>query len=132
MPLLVPDVGEVNLLSRMVNKIATGDVKLRLFKNNYTPVEAATAASFTQANAAGYAEQTLTGATWTVATNAGVTEASYPERTFNFTAADTIYGYYVVDSAGTTVLWAERFDGAPFNIPAGGGSVKVTPRIRLE
>lgn len=132
MALLVPDVGEVQLLSRMLNKVATGDVKLRLFKNNYTPVEGSTVAAFTQASAAGYAEQTLAGASWTVATSSGVTEAAYPERTFSFSAAETIYGYYVVDAAGTTVLWAERFDGAPFNIPAGGGSVKVTPRIRLE
>jgi hypothetical protein len=132
MPLLVPDVGEVELLSRMLNKSATGDVILRLFSNNYTPVEGATVASFTQASAAGYAAKTLTGASWTVATNAGVTTASFAEQTFTFTAAQVVYGYYVTNSANTIALWGERFDGAPFNIPSGGGSVKVTPRITLD
>jgi hypothetical protein len=131
MPLLVPDVGEVELLSRMLNKGATGDVILRLYSNNYTPVEGATVASFTQCTAAGYAAKTLTGASWAVATNAGTTEASYAEQIFTFTAAQTVYGYYVTNSANTIALWAEIFTGAPFNIPSGGGSVKVTPKIQL-
>lgn len=131
MALLVPDIGEVELLSRMLNKVATGDVKLHLFSNNYTPVEGSALANFTECNASGYAAKTLSGASWTVATNAGTTEASYAEQTFTFTAAQTVYGYYVTDSGSTKVLWAELFTGAPFNIPAGGGSVKVTPKIQL-
>jgi len=131
MALLLTDAGELNLLSRMLNKIATGDVKLHLYSNNYTPVEGSTLASFTACTAAGYAAKTLTGTSWSIVTTTGTTEASYAEQTFTFTAAQTVYGYYVTDSAVTVALWAELFSGAPFNIPSGGGSVKVTPKIQL-
>jgi hypothetical protein len=31
------------------------------------------------------------------------------------------------------VLWSERFSGAvPFNIPTGGGTVSITPRVTLQ
>lgn len=131
MALLVPDVGEVEMLSRIVNKKATGDLKLHLYSNNYTPVEGSLLANFTECNAAGYAAITLTGASWTVATTTGTTEATYAQQTFTFTAAQTVYGYYITDSGSTILVWAELFTGAPFNIPSGGGSVKVTPRIQL-
>jgi len=131
MALLVPDGGEVILLSRMLNKAATGDVKLHLYANNYTPVEGSLLANFTACSAAGYAVKTLAGASWTVTTTTGTTEAVYAEQTFTFTASQVVYGYYVTDSAATSLLWAELFTGAPFNIPSGGGSVKCTPRIQL-
>jgi hypothetical protein len=131
MALLVPDAGELNLLSRMLNKVATGDVRLHLYANNYTPVEGSVIGSFTECTASGYASKLLTGASWTITTVTGTTEAVYAEQTFTFTAAQTVYGYYVTDSGSTICLWAEIFTGAPFNIPSGGGSVKCTPRIQL-
>ena len=132
MALLVPDVGEVLLLSYALNKVAPLDVKLRLFTNNYTPVEASVLASFTEAVAAGYAAITLTGASWTIASAAGVTTAEYAEQTFTLTAASTDYGYYITNNAGTQVLWAERFTDAPHTIPSGGGTEKVTVKIQGE
>lgn len=131
MALLVPDIGEVEMLSRILNKVATGDVKLHLYKNDYTPVEGSALANFTECTAAGYAVKTLTGANWTIATASGISEASYAEQTFNFTATEVVYGYYITDSGTTKVLYAERFTSAPFNIPSGGGSVKVTPKLQL-
>jgi len=124
--LLVPDEGEVNLLSHSLNKIASADVKLRIFTNNYTPVEGSVYADFTEATADGYAGITLTGASWTIATDTGVTTATYAQQTFTFTAASTNYGYYVVNNAGNKILWAERFSDAPHTIPAGGGTEKIT------
>jgi len=132
MALLVPDVGEVLLLSYSLNKVVQGDVKLRLFTNNYTPVEASVLASFTEAVAAGYAAITLTGASWTIASAAGVTTAEYVEQTFTLTAASTDYGYYITNNAGTQVLWAERFTDAPHTIPSGGGTEKITVKIQGE
>lgn len=131
MALLVPDVGEVEMLKRILNFSATGDVRIHLYSNNYTPVEGSTVANFTECSAAGYASQLLTGASWSIATSSGTSEAAYAERTFTFTATQVVYGYYVTNSANTIVLWAELFTGGPFNIPAGGGSVKVTPKIQL-
>jgi len=133
MTLLVPDVGEVLLLSYALNKIAPGaSVKLKLFTNDYTPVEGSVIASFTEAVAAGYAAIDLAMADWTVETDTGVTTAAQPQKTFTFTAASTNYGYYITDIAGTGLLWAERFDDAPHTIPSGGGTEKITVKMIWE
>jgi len=130
MALLIPDVGEVLLLSYSLNKITPGDtVKLKLYTNDYTPVEGSVIGSFTQAVAAGYAAIDLAKADWTIATSGGVTTAEQPQKTFTFTAASTDYGYYVTDIAGTGLLWAERFSDAPHSIPSGGGTEKITVKI---
>ncbi|MBE3084688.1 MAG: hypothetical protein IMZ64_00540 [Bacteroidetes bacterium] len=129
MALLVPDEGEVNLLSHALNKIASADVKLCLFTNNYTPVEGSVYADFTEAVAddpADYVRITLTGASWTITTTTGVTTATYAQQTFTFTQASVNYGYFVINNAGTKVLWAERFSDAPHTIPSGGGTEKIT------
>lgn len=132
MALLVPDEGEVELLSLSLNKVSQGDVKLKLFTNDYTPVEGSVVADFTEAVAAGYAPIILTGTDWTIATVTGTTTAEQPQKTFTFTAASTNYGYYVTNNAGTKVLWAERFDDAPHTIPSGGGTEKITVKLQGE
>lgn len=132
MALLVPDVGEVEMLKRMLNYSATGNVVLHLYANSYTPVEGSVVGNFTECSASGYAAITLTGSSWSIATSSGVTTASYAAQTFSFSAAQVVYGYYVTNAAGTIVLWAELFASAPFNIPSGGGSVQVTPKLVLE
>jgi phage baseplate assembly protein gpV len=131
MALLVPDVGEVELISRMLNKNTPANVVLKLYKNNVTPGESDVDATYTECAATGYTSITLTGASWTVTTSTGTTTASYAQQTFTFTAQETsIYGYYV--ETGSTLLWAERFTDGPYSIPSGGGSVKITPQIQLD
>lgn len=133
MALLVPNVGEVELLSRLLNKNAPDNVVLHLYTNNVTPDEADVVGTYTEATAAGYSAITLTGASWSVATVTGTTTASYAQQTFTFTAAEpAVYGYYVTNNAGTVLLWAERFTDGPYAIPSGGGTIKITPKIELE
>ena len=129
MALLVPDVGEVLLLSYALDKVVPGNVFLRLFTNNYTPVEGSVYADFTEATVDGYAEIELEGNDWTIATSTGVTTATFAQQTFTFTAASTNYGYYVVNNAKNQVLWAERFSDAPHVIPSGGGTEKITVNL---
>jgi hypothetical protein len=129
MALVVPDVGEVLLLSYALDKVVPGNVFLRIFKNNYTPVEGSVIGDFTEADAAGYGEIELEGNDWTIATDGGVTTASFAQQTFTFTAASTNYGYYVVNNAKNQVLWAERFSDAPHTIPGGGGTEKITVKL---
>ena len=130
MALLVPDVGEVLLLSYALNKIAPGDsVKLKLFKNDYTPVEGSIVGDFTEADTAGYSAIDLAKADWTIATDTGVTTAEQPQKTFTLTGAGSHYGYYITDIAGTGLLWAERFSDAPHTIPSGGGTEKITVKL---
>ena len=130
MALCVPNVGEVLLLSYALNKVAPTEVKLKIYKNDYTPVEGSVVADFTEANAAGYAAIELAGASWTISTDGGgITTATYAQQTFTFTAASTNYGYYITNNNGSQVLWAERFSDAPHTLPGGGGTEKITINI---
>ena len=128
MTLVVSNVGDVLALNRLLNVASTADVVCHLFSNSYSPQKTDTVSSYTECSAAGYAAITCTGASWVVATVSSVTTASYPAITFNFTGAQTVYGYYITDSAGTTLLLAEAFPTA-LAIPSGGGSVTVTLNI---
>lgn len=138
MALLVPNVGEVRLMTYALTTNKPTSIYLRLYKNDYTPVEASVVGSFTVCDGTGYAEQTITNATdWTIETGgggAGVTTSTCAEKTFTWTATGcAIYGYYVVDKTGSEeVLWAERFADAPHTIPTGGGTQKVTLKITAE
>ena len=132
--LLVPDVGEVLLLSYALDKVVPGNVFLRVYDNDYTPVEGSVIASFEIAYLDGVGETTpaeleLEGNDWTISTAVGVTTAAFAQQTFTFTAASTNYGYYVVNNAKDQVLWAERFSDAPHTIPSGGGTEKITVNL---
>ena len=124
MALLVPDVGENEIAKRFLN---SENSVLKLYTNDYTPVEGSTVGSFIECAVAGYAEKTLTASSWSIISDTG----SYAEQEFLPTTAVSCYGYFVTNAAETIVLWAERFTSAPFTMPAGGGSIKVTPSITV-
>ena len=128
MSLIVPDCGEVEFLSRVVNKNTPADLELRLYTNDVTPGEATVLGDLTESTGTGYAAITLTGASWTVSTTANVTTAEYAQQTFTYTGAEAnIYGYYL--TSGGVLMWVERFSDGPYSIPSSGGEVKVTPKI---
>jgi hypothetical protein len=131
MALLAPDAGEVECLKRMLNYSAADNCKLKLYTNNYTPVEGSVVGGFTEATASGYSAKTLTGTSWTIGTASNVTTATYSAQTFTFSTAATCYGYYVTNSGGSICLWAEKFASA-YAIPSGGGSITITPTITLD
>jgi hypothetical protein len=133
MALVVPDEGEVQLLKMITGAGAQEDFLLKLYTNAGPPAEADVAATYTEATLAGYAAITLThGAGWTVSTTAGVTSAVFAAQTFSFTGGpQTINGYYLVGAVSGKLLWAEAFASAA-NIPAGGGSIQITPKIQLD
>ena len=130
MSLIVPDVGEVLLLSYAVNKIVPGDVKLHLYTAIASTMDEETIISdFTEASAAGYAAISIPDTDWTVATVTDVTTATAAQQTFTFTAASTNLGYYVTDDAGTGLLWCEVFSDSPHTIPSGGGTEEITLKL---
>lgn len=132
MALLVPNSGEGVMLNNIVNKTAPSNLTLKLYKSNTTPGEADTAATYTEADFTGYSAASLTGSSWTVTTGAP-SYASYAQQTFTSSAtqsAQSIYGYFVVNAAGT-LMWAEKFTDGPYSISNNGDAVKVTPYIEL-
>jgi len=131
MALTVPDVGEVLTLSYIVNKATPSNVKLHLFSNNATISDSTVLGDLTECAISGYSAITLTGSSWTVATNTGTTSATYAQQTFTLTGSGNVYGYYVTDNAGTGLLWVEKFTDAPHTFPSGGGTEKITPYIEL-
>jgi hypothetical protein len=125
---------------------------LKLYSSNTTPAEGDTAGTYTEvANGLGYTtggvaltSQSATTA-WTTPATVGtggtggwgtglgtgstnVPEATYPQQTWNWTGNVTAYGYYVVGSSSTTILWSERFSNAPRNF-GNGDTLNLTPRL---
>lgn len=127
---VVPNAAEVDIANYAVNKAVPQDAVLRLFKNNVTPGETDTAATYTQATEPGYAAINCPGADWSVSAG-DPTTAVCVQKTFTFTAAATIYGYYLVRLTSGVIIAAERFSGAPYILPAEGGEINVTPTLTV-
>jgi len=142
MALVVPDIAEILMLQYIVNMIGQdgnaapsgGHRLLRLFTNKLTPGESTVLGEITEASGTtGYAPVTLVGSSWTTTQTNGTTTAVYSEQTFTFTTNVTIYGYYVTSIEGSPrLLWLERFSGAPFTLPEGGGQIGITPKLTLD
>lgn len=139
MALVAPDqLGEILMLQYIVGMVTAGNPILHLFKADVTPDDSTTIAqvgSTNEVTSVGYAFTELTsggGGNWTTTqSGSGVTTALYSEVTFTFATDSVVYGYYVTNVGGD-LLWVERFSGAPFQIPDGGGTISITSKITLS
>ena len=129
MALNVPDVGENLILEMIVNKTAAQNLSLRLYKNNITPSDTDTAATYTEAVFTGYSAITLTGASWGAAAAGTITYGAQQTFTCTATATDDIYGYYITQVSSGTLLYSERDASAPFAVRNNGDAIKITPTI---
>lgn len=134
MALVVPDVGEVELLKRVLYSDADAENwTLKLYKTDVTPAESDTAGSYTEADFTDYVSKTLTssqsGATWAVPTTAGgTTSSTYGTNQSWVPGSDqTVYGYFVVGATSTVLLFAEEFDTAKPLVT--GDTITITPRL---
>ena len=129
MTIKVPSAGEIAMLKDALGKTSPSTLTLKLFVNDVVPGDADTAATYTEMSTLGYASKSLATATWAVAANGSVAQATYTAQTWTFTAgaAVTVYGYYVV-GADTIIRWAERFD-APFSAQYTNDTITVTPQF---
>lgn len=134
MPLLIPTEGENKNLECMLGKSTPGNLTLKLFVNDKTPVDGDTSASYTEMSTQGYAAKTLLPANWTVAQDGNdKAEASYAEQQWTFDGtggSTTIYGYYIVDAADV-VRWAERFT-TPRMAVDNGDLLRLTPKFTFS
>lgn len=133
MALVVPDIkGEILLLQYIVGLVNADNPVLHLYANDVVPSDSTVMGDLTQvAGSTGYAPITLLSNNWTTTQASGVTTAVYSEQTFNFTTDATAYGYYITDGSNQ-LLWLERFSGAPFDIPDGGGTISITTKLTLS
>ena len=133
MTLVLPDAAEDLILQHFFNKTAPQNQTLKLFKSNTTPGEGDTAATYTVADFTGYANISLTGADWTI-TPGAPTAAAAPQQTFSSSAdqaAQSVYGYYVVQAVSGLLMFAERFTDGPYVIANNGDQIKITPQFTM-
>ena len=133
MALLVPNVGEGAMLKAIVNHTAATNLILELFSSNTTPAETDTYATYTETTFTGYAEVTLTGASWSI-TEGAPSYASYAQQTFTSSAGSqsvNVYGYLCKYTTSGILAWAERFTDGPYTIVNLNDAIKVTPYIEL-
>jgi hypothetical protein len=115
-----------------VNKNLT----LKLFCNNVTPSDTDTTSTYTECTGGGYTAATLTNGSWVVSQSAGIEQAAYALQSFAFTGAlttnPTVYGYYVIDAAGTpNVIYSQALN-SPFTPVNNGDTLKITPQFMLS
>jgi len=123
--------GEYLLLQYIVGITTADNPVLHLYSTDTTPTDSTVIGDLTEVASTGYAAITLTSTNWTTTQSAGVTTAIFSEQTFTFGTTTTAYGYYVTDESGN-LLWLERFSGAPFSIPSGGGTISITTKLTLS
>lgn len=134
MALVIPDVGEIELLDKMLKDALSvdEDYTMKLYKNDYTPIGSSTAVDFTEADFTNYTAATLTRANWGAATtvnNKAQSTYSAQQSWTCGTGGNTIYGYYIVGATSGVLLWAERFSAA--RILSDGDILNLTPIFTL-
>jgi hypothetical protein len=136
MPILVPDIGERELLADLLDN--GEDWTLKLFRTDVTPAESDTDASFTVANFTDYVDKTLTRAVgagnWgTPSTNTGTTSSTYnsgtPQSWTCGASGNTIYGAYVVGATSGNLQFSDKFAAA--RTLTDGDTLEYTPIIEL-
>lgn len=129
MTLIVCDAGEQLLLDRMFSLSTEENLVLKLYSNNYTPVDDSEAGDFTEATFTNYVAKTLTNASWDSATTSdGVASVQYGSiQTWTAGSSETIYGYYVVGATSGNLYWAERF--AQAQALTSGVTLPVRPKF---
>lgn len=133
MALVVPNQGEIKFLEYLTQEEAVENYIVKLFTNTGTPSESWTEGDLDEVGATIYSGPvTLVNAGWSVVSPGGITVAIYDAITFSVSESASVYGYYVMNAAGNALMWLERFDSAPFVIPAGGGQIEVEIRLQLD
>ena len=133
MPVIVPDIAELELLDILV--LSWGDtLVLKLYRNDLTPGPATELGDFNDANYSGYAAQEPEN--WTAPVDDGTGRAISEADTLTFThngggVANNVYGYYVVN-AGGDLLWCERFGTAPLVMASAADSFTLRPKLTLR
>jgi len=120
------------MLDCMLGDTTPEATTLKLYTNNYDPVNGSTAASFTECAISGYAAKSLTRAGWSASVNGNPSYKQFATaQTFNFTGTGSIVGYFIVGATSGNIYWAERIyatTGQTFN---SGDSLTITPKITL-
>lgn len=118
MNMVIPNEGKLAFLNVMLPDDGTDqeDFYVRLYKNNYTPVNGSTGADFTEADFTGYSQVAIARSDFTdpyISSNVAFTDSAViPVYTCTGGSAQTVYGWYMVGQTTGTVYAAQKFDAA--------------------
>jgi hypothetical protein len=136
MSLVVVDEGKIILLQDLLAGLGT-DADVHLYQNDYTPVHGSNLSNFTECTFDGYVFKTAD--PWTVSGTLDVANRAWAQaQTMLWSlgvapaTGNQVYGYYVTLPDEVTVIWAERFDGAPFPMTEAGDFVGFKPIMTLR
>lgn len=127
MAFVICNQGSLIALEALINKTAPQTIEMKLFENDYTPVQGSTEANFTEATFTGYAKKTLTGSGWT-STPGDPADVAPGAQTFTSSAGSQnkyVYGFYLVQATSGKLIGAERFSEA-VHIVNNGDNVVIT------
>lgn len=132
MALVLSNEGEEQILNIFFGKISAENLVVKLYTNDYTPVEASVPGSFTEHSTFGYTAQTVLPAAWTI-TPGDPTYGTTADVVFSFTgAAGNTYGYYIVGATSGKLYWAERFGNGVINIQNINDQIRIPLKFGLE
>lgn len=108
--------------------LVTNPPKLILFTNNYTPTTSTVLADLTEATFPGYSRHTLdfSGSSSLASHVASLTPVAEVFTRSAGGSGQDVYGYGVLDSTGTYLLWSERDPAAPIDMSVIGATYTVT------
>lgn len=135
MAVIVPNTAELLWLKNALNHTAPQDFTLKLFSTNMTLSAATVIGDFTEVTSGGYAAKTITGTSWTVATNgSGEAEATYAAQTWTFTGtiggSGIVYGYYYIQTTSGALMACEKL-ASSFTPTVNGDAFTFTPTLQL-
>lgn len=125
MAVVLPNEGAIEQLGDL--KALEASYKIRLFKNNFAPVVGSVAADFTVCDFSGYAQVALVDGAIAI-NGAGKAEMTAAAAVFSHNGgatANTVYGWYIIDTVTNKVRWASLF-AAPRTMGAAGDSITVS------
>lgn len=132
--LVNPQALALQVLGMLIDTGAPFDgCKIGLYKNNLTPTPQTILSELTPCDFDGYSLSSAV--VWGTPFNSGADACSVPGSMKEFvatgdTTANVVYGAYIVDGAGTTLLATERFD-APVSVVHEDDGLALLPMLTI-
>ena len=129
MAIVITDTGRQKALEYFVGKdTSTESLILKLYSNDVSPETDDVVDLYTEVSGNGYTAKGLSVSSWSIAGGSAV----YPQQTWTFTgAAGSVYGYYVINSVSSQLMFAQRFPNGPYTITTSGDTIRVTINLSL-
>lgn len=129
---VVPSSSESIILEYVLNRRAPEELVMKLYTNDVFPNHTSTEKDFVEPTGGGYAPINLLSDSWTIIPGMS-SRAEHLPVSWKFNGpAGRIYGYFVTGQESGHVMWAERFEKAPFHIKTSGDEIHITPRLSLK